>query len=110
MYTIQHREIPDHEENMPFFQNSPLRHLPEWQIARQKCSDNSFGPFVDCRFDFTLVFEQSIFSCFPSLVVILLTPFIINSLVLEKRKVISHPIFGLKMVLLPRFEKTPVIC
>lgn len=42
------------------------------------CSDQTFSPFVDFRFDFALFFEQLIFSSLPSLILAVFSPWIIR--------------------------------
>jgi len=87
---------------------------PAW-AGHQACSDHTFGPFVDCRFDFTLFFEQLVFSSLPSLVLILFAPWVIASVRLETKKTVPHPVYAAKVVrllvqtkLAPRYLSCPV--
>ncbi len=63
--------------------------------------DNSFGPAdYDCngRFDFTLLFEQSILAIVPSAVLFLAFPLRATQLAKQAPKVLQHPLSVLKLV------------
>jgi hypothetical protein len=75
---------------------SPGSHPP--RAGHQTCSDHTFGPFVDCRFDFTLQFEQLVFCSLHSLVLILLAPWAIASLRLETKKTVPSWVYAAKEV------------
>ena len=72
--------------------------------ASSKClgsADNDFGPAVlGCRngFDFTLLFEQTILSLVPSLLLLLLIPFRIYQLYTTSTKTIREANVYLKFV------------
>jgi len=92
----------------------PLGVSPAWAGYRT-CLDYTFGPFVDCRFDFTLFFEQLVFSSLPSLLLILFTPWVIASLRFETKKTVPYPVYAAKIVrllvltkLAPRYLSCPV--
>jgi hypothetical protein len=51
-------------------------------------SDNVFGPFSDCRFDFTLFFEQAIISAIPAIFLLLSAPSRIDRLFRQDEKVL----------------------
>jgi len=85
------------EHSMRFPLVSRLGVSSAW-LGHRVCSDHTFGPFVDCRFDFTLFFEQSVFSSLPSLVLIIFAPWVIASLRLDTKKTVPHPIYAAKLV------------
>jgi ATP-binding cassette, subfamily C (CFTR/MRP), member 1 len=63
--------------------------------------DNSFGPAVaECEraFDFTLLFEESILSIGPSVLLLLFAPLRILSLSNKRRKVGGKPLQLVKLV------------
>ena len=67
-------------------------------------ADAFFGPRVDpCRrqFDFTLLFEQSVFTVGPSAIFIVLLSLRIPKLYREKRKTLPNSLWGFKLVSLP---------
>jgi hypothetical protein len=51
-------------------------------------SDHAFGPFSDCRFDFTLFFEQAMISAIPAIFLLLSAPSRIHRLFREDEKVL----------------------
>ena len=64
-------------------------------------NDNAFGPTVQgCRdnFDFTLLFEQSILSIGPSVLLLLLAPLRLSHLVKCEVKALPHPMRIIKVV------------
>lgn len=71
------------------------------QLRFARC-DGSFGPLaIGCvggRFDFTLLFEQSIFAIVPSALLLLVTPYRIWQLAGQKPKVSPSFIIYLKLV------------
>ena len=69
--------------------------------------DNSFGPFIalpgKVRFDFTLLFEETILSILPSALFLLLVPPRILSLWRTPRKVTGSYLQTIKIVGFPHF-------
>ena len=65
-------------------------------------ADDAFGPIVisSCRqgFDFTLLFEQSILSIVPSVILLLLIPVRLFSLYRLKKKTLPDSMHGAKAV------------
>lgn len=69
------------------------------------CVENSFGPFSECRFDFTLLFEQWILSSVPSFLFLIAASFRLASLYKENQKADGRWLQVLKFVRL-LFEET----
>ncbi|THV54559.1 hypothetical protein BGAL_0024g00240 [Botrytis galanthina] len=66
-------------------------------------ADALFGPRVDtCRrqFDFTLLFEQSIFTVGPSAIFVVLLSLRIPKLYREKRKTLPNSLWGFKLIII----------
>ena len=61
-------------------------------------SDNVFGPFSDCRFDFTLYFEQAVLSVVPAIIILLAAPGRIFYLWKQNKKVVKNNDRILKLV------------
>ncbi|KAK8091117.1 multidrug resistance protein [Apiospora phragmitis] len=87
--------------------------------AHSNCSDDAFGPALSCHgsFDFTLVFEQSIFSIASSAICLLLLPLRLYKILRSTTK--THPshvyagkatlsvlLFGLQVTLVALWTKT----
>ncbi|KAI3559180.1 ABC transporter [Colletotrichum abscissum] len=84
--------------------------------------EGSFGPDATVcsdRFDFTLLFEQSIMNIGPSAVLLLALPFRLQQLLHQRRKVLRHPLNvakiatcivfgGLQIALLALWTQTPL--
>ncbi|KAL0938516.1 ABC multidrug transporter [Colletotrichum truncatum] len=84
--------------------------------------DSSFGPtatFCSDRFDFTLLFEQSLLNIGPSAVLLLALPLRLQQLFRQRRKVLQHPLNaakiaacvafgGLQMALLVLWARAPL--
>ncbi|WQF84421.1 Putative AAA+ ATPase domain, ABC transporter type 1, transmembrane domain-containing protein [Colletotrichum destructivum] len=84
--------------------------------------ERSFGPTATVcsdRFDFTLLFEQSVLNIGPSAVLLLVLPFRLQQLCRQRRKVLRHPLNaakiaaclvfgGLQVALLTLWTKAPL--
>ncbi|KJF60311.1 uncharacterized protein CIMG_12872 [Coccidioides immitis RS] len=69
------------------------------EIPVNDCSDHGFGPASCRRFDFTLVFEQSILSILPSAALIILAFVRVHFLYGSSVKAMPHPVFKVKVVM-----------
>jgi hypothetical protein len=74
-----------------------------WEVPtlRSSCSETTerrFGPISNCRFDFTLFFEQCFLSSLPSLAFLLFSPLFFYALSKEKEKVVGRSVRLVKLV------------
>lgn len=60
--------------------------------------DNSFGPQLKGTFDFTLLFEQSIFTILPASILLSASPFIVTRLFRKPARVRSGVLLWAKLV------------
>jgi ATP-binding cassette, subfamily C (CFTR/MRP), member 1 len=73
---------------MPLLAQSPLVTLKR---SRYQCTaDDSLGPFSNCRFDFTLLFEQYFLSGIPSAILLLACTIRIHQLHRQDQKVAKN--------------------
>lgn len=76
-------------------------------------ADDAFGPFIDgCRqnFDFTLLFEQSILTIVPSIVLLILTPLRLLQLYRSNAKTLPNRIYTAKLVRLFYYALSSALC